>query len=632
MLTVFMALVALAPGAQSGHYQYTADSSEIIFTSYMVAGPFSLSVTGDDTDSILFQRDFLASQGGERAAQFHLEPVMWSGTVTVWKHAYASSGLIDLLSNFGGSHEHAIAYALVEVSARSTLDVSLEVRSDDGIAIWLNGLPVLNHMTYRTIDDTPDFVNTRLRKGRNTILLKILNGTDAWKFSCRMHSPGEGIRAAIDSGSTRALESLVQSGVNINSRLPSGGTALLRAADWGSPEIVKWLLDHHADSRARTPSGMNALDLAVRSARLDVAEIYRKAGMTETRPLPPLSGQVDDLFQRWVSDPQHGVCVAIVEHEAIVHLKGYGHGEGEGRPLLNARSPMGLGSTSKVFIAAVALRLSEEGLLRLDEPIRHFLPELPDFMDPVTVRHLLTHESGLPRELRLPDDPSSGYDSWGDFLVLLQSYGHLDHEPGTHYTYCSIGYVLLQLVCERAAHEQFPEVLRTRILVPAGMNDTSVDAIAPEATISATIGPAVATATRPRDVSRVEASHSVAFRNRGNIISTATDMARFARVVQAHRILSAPTWEEATTPGTECFGGLYSYGFGWFLFERNGRHGFYHDGVGGIYRSMFINYPDEHLSVIILSNADDDINCIGLGYTVSDMALAARGKTGRAMP
>jgi D-alanyl-D-alanine carboxypeptidase len=188
-----------------------------------------------------------------------------------------------------------------------------------------------------------------------------------------------------------------------------------------------------------------------------------------------------DDFVRAVMQQRHipGLSIAVVKDGALIRNSSYGvvnveHGI-EARP----DTVYKIGSVSKQFIAAGIMLLVQDGKLGLTDPVRGFLPDAPDSWRGITVRHLLTHTSGLARE-------SAGFDPYKrqpDIDVLRSAYMQpLAFKPGDAYLYSNLGYYALAEITTRASGKPWQEFLRERVFVPLGMNATrvtSVEAVVP---------------------------------------------------------------------------------------------------------------------------------------------------------
>src|SRR5262245_49423380 len=190
-----------------------------------------------------------------------------------------------------------------------------------------------------------------------------------------------------------------------------------------------------------------------------------------------LEARVDSIFSRYARTDAPGCAVAVVKAGKILYAKGYGMADvAQGIPLTPTTNFI-VASTSKPFTALAVLLLVNEGKLKLDDDIRRYVPEVPDFGHTITIRMLLNHTSGL-RELgnlfyfsgwRLTDEQ---YKS--DALEMIQRQRALNHLPGSEFAYNSSGYTFLALIVERVSGVSFRRFVIDRIFTPLGMTHSEV--------------------------------------------------------------------------------------------------------------------------------------------------------------
>ena len=182
--------------------------------------------------------------------------------------------------------------------------------------------------------------------------------------------------------------------------------------------------------------------------------------------------EIDRLMDRYAGAVP-GASLLVIHDGVDVVRRGYGLAsleEGiEAGPATNYR----LASITKQFTAAAILLLAEDGRLRLDDRVRRWLPSLPVAADAITIRHLLTHTSGLiDYEDVMPEMPGDTQLLDADVLRILETQERGYFEAGSAYRYSNSGYALLALVVERASGRGFPDFLRERIFLPLGMHET----------------------------------------------------------------------------------------------------------------------------------------------------------------
>jgi len=182
-----------------------------------------------------------------------------------------------------------------------------------------------------------------------------------------------------------------------------------------------------------------------------------------------------------VADGEPGLAVLVRRDGATVLAQGHGVRDLRGRQPIDARTGFRLASVTKQMTAATVVRLVRDGRLRYDDTLSRVIPGLPAYGNAITIRHLLTHTSGLPEYEQLIDDFEkekgprwSSTRQIGDpeVLALLEEETQGLFPPGTRWAYSNSGYVLLGLIAARADGKPFADVLRERIFAPLGMTRT----------------------------------------------------------------------------------------------------------------------------------------------------------------
>ncbi len=238
-------------------------------------------------------------------------------------------------------------------------------------------------------------------------------------------------------------------------------------------------------------------------------------------------------MQAYEGDVPGASLLVLHEGEAVVR-RAYGYADLEHRVAASHATNYRLASLTKQFTAATVLLLVEESRLRLDASIRTWLPSLPAVADRVTLRHLLTHTSGV---LDYEDlIPASRRDPLhdADVLQLLESADRTYFPPGTSYRYSNSGYALLALAVAVAAGMDFASVLRTRIFAPLGMHHT----VAHEEGISTVSHRAFGYSERQRRWLRTDQNLTSAVLGDGGIYSSADDWEKWDAALSDDRLLT----------------------------------------------------------------------------------------------
>ncbi|MGE0552976.1 MAG: serine hydrolase domain-containing protein [Gemmatimonadales bacterium] len=312
---------------------------------------------------------------------------------------------------------------------------------------------------------------------------------------------------------------------------------------------------------------------------------------------------VDSLFAAWNQSTSPGCAVGVVQDGRFVYRANYGMANLEaGRPI-GARTAFYMASVSKQFAAAAVALASLQGKLSLDDDIRRFLPEMPDYGRPITVRHLVHHTSGIRDYLgmlalnRRLDQANSDE----DVLRLIARQRALNFPTGSEYSYSNSGYMLLSLIIERATGSSLREYAERELFGPLGMRDTYFydDHTKPH--------PA-----GDRRAIGYQGDESRGFRSGvlpnfeqvgdGGLISTVEDALRWDQNFYDGKVGGGRFLSLIQTPGQLSDGSGIEYAFGLMVRDYAGLRTVVHSGGFMGYRTIIQRFPDQRFSVIILCN------------------------------
>ena len=306
-----------------------------------------------------------------------------------------------------------------------------------------------------------------------------------------------------------------------------------------------------------------------------------------------------DQFVKQEMDQQRipGLSLAVTINNELVFTKGYGLANVELRSPALAESVYEVASITKQFTAVAVLLLAQDQKLTLDDPLSHLLPGGPDSWNRITVRHLLTHTSGIPdfddgRDFDLRRDYSE------DELVRLAAALPLKFPTGSRWSYSNTGYVLLGIIVHRVSGKPYGDFLRERIFSRLHMANTRVNS-------ESDIIPFRADGYRLEDgVLKNQEFLSAGLRGTGDggIVSTVVDMARWDAALQGGALLPPEVWQQVFTPVALNSGKTFPYGFGWFIREQAGHPYYEHSGNLQGYASHFLRFPRAGVSVVVLAN------------------------------
>lgn len=292
-----------------------------------------------------------------------------------------------------------------------------------------------------------------------------------------------------------------------------------------------------------------------------------------------------------------GAAVAVVHKGDVVVMKGYGEANVEHGVPVTADTMFQSGSVGKQFTAAAVMRLVEQKTLALDDPLTHFFPDAPFRWSRITVRHLLTHTSGIP-----------GYD-YGGALDLRKDYTEDDlmrltyglkpaFEPGAKWAYSNAGYVILGVLIRKASGRFYGDLLKADVFAPLGMTSARLISeadIVPRRAAGYRLG-----GGRLRNQEWV--SPSLNTTADGSLYLSVRDMVAWDKGIRAGRVLSADGWKAVFTPVSLRSGRPYPYGFGWSVDSDRGQLHHHHGGAWQGFTTHISRYPAADLSVIVLTN------------------------------
>lgn len=340
-------------------------------------------------------------------------------------------------------------------------------------------------------------------------------------------------------------------------------------------------------------------------------------GQTAT-PDQQLSARVDSIFSPHARSDAPGCAVSVIKAGKILYARGYGMADVAHSIPLTPATPLNIASTTKPFTALAVLLLEKDGKLRLDEDVRKYVSEVPNFGHPITIRMLLNHTSGL-RELHnlfnLAGWRNSDVQLRDDVFSMIRRQRALNHAPGAEFAYNSTGYTLLAIVVERVSGVSFSSFVNDRIFTPLGMTNSYV-----EESLSQVI-PRRATGYWGHDPAKLRTARPVnSIPGPNGIVTSVEDLARWDENFYRHRVGTAATLDQMSTPNRLTDGTDFGYGLGFFIGTHRGRRTVSHAGSDYGYKADFIRFPAEQLTVAVLCNAFD-IPPTPLALQVADLYL-----------
>ena len=189
-----------------------------------------------------------------------------------------------------------------------------------------------------------------------------------------------------------------------------------------------------------------------------------------------LATKVDKIFERMDTTTSPGCALGLVRDGRLVYARGYGMANLDHDVVITPSTVFHVASVSKQFTAAAIHLLARDGKVSLDDDVRKYVPELPDFGAPITIRHLIHHTSGLRDQWELLILAGWRYSldliTDDDVLQMMARQKDLNFRPGAEHLYCNTGYTLLAVIVTRVSGQTFREFTAARLFKPLGMTRT----------------------------------------------------------------------------------------------------------------------------------------------------------------
>ena len=317
-----------------------------------------------------------------------------------------------------------------------------------------------------------------------------------------------------------------------------------------------------------------------------------------------------------IGPSQPGVSIAVIKDGQVVARMSKGAANVERSLPATPDTNYRLASLTKQFTASAILLLAEDHKLRLDQTIDAFFPALPGYAKTITIRHLLTHTSGLwdyedliPPSQTVPFQDEAAVKFTGTHATLY-------FQPGSKFKYSNTGYAALSQIVAKVSGMTFADFLRARVFKPAGMEQS----VAFEEGVSTIGNRAYGYSLKGGVFLKTDQDLTSAVLGDGGVYSSLNDMIRWNMALDGAILLPRSVLEEATRATTLPSGAALQYGFGWFLepYGQIKRH--WHAGETIGFRTAEQRFPEQRLTVIVLANRSD-IDAKRLSLQIADLYL-----------
>ncbi|HVX42029.1 MAG TPA: serine hydrolase domain-containing protein [Gemmatimonadaceae bacterium] len=344
-------------------------------------------------------------------------------------------------------------------------------------------------------------------------------------------------------------------------------------------------------------------------------------GVAPTATLPDsIVRRIDAVFAPYDHPDVPGCAVGVYQNGAIAFERGYGSANLEYGVPITPTTPFIMGSVSKQFTAAAIALLVEQGRLSLDDDVRKYIPELPDYGKRITIDELVHHTSGLRDFWALVGAAGMRWDDTyavSDVLALAERQKHLEFAPGTAYDYSNTGYVILGEIVRRVSGRSLARFAAEEIFAPLGMTHTHFQddhtVIVP--------GRAYAYTPAGRGGWRIDVWNNDIV-GQGGLMTTVEDLQKWDENFYTGQVGGPRFLAQQLVQGRLADGTVLRYAFGLEVGTYRGLRLVEHTGSTGGYRTIISRFPSAHTSVVALCNASN-VNTTTLSHQVADAVLAS---------
>ena len=333
--------------------------------------------------------------------------------------------------------------------------------------------------------------------------------------------------------------------------------------------------------------------------------IFIAAGCSSDR-----ESEVDRLFADYRPDGTPGASVMVIKDGAPILTRSYGLASVEDDIPVTPSTNFRLASVTKQFTATSILMLADQGKLSLDDSITKFFPDFPEFANGITIRHMLQHTSGIEDYEPLYGDPFPEQILDRGVVEIIAGTEGTYFAPGSEYRYSNSAYAVLAVLVEDLSGLSFPAFLQQNIFTPLGMATTVAYRRGETSVPNRSYGYTVT----DKLIEFSDQSAWSAVLGDGGIYSSVEDLFKWDQALYDGGLISPELRQAAWTPGLE------DYGFGWRIDQYKGHKRYHHSGSTSGYRNFMQQFPDERLTVIVLTNrADPDV--APLAEKIADLYL-----------
>jgi CubicO group peptidase (beta-lactamase class C family) len=370
----------------------------------------------------------------------------------------------------------------------------------------------------------------------------------------------------------------------------------------GDPDAIQKLLAQGVDVNSRGKTGLTAYQAALLRGERELARFLADHGARTNAPMPPAEQLTDALFSDAISNNVPGAAVLVAQNGKVLFKKGYGLADVPHNTPITPETRFRIGSITKQFTASAILKLQEEGKLSVADKLSKYFPDFPRG-DEVTLRHLLTHTSGIHSYTDKPGFMDKVTNSVApDELIQSFKSDPYDFDPGKKWRYDNSGYFLLGRIIEKVSGESYGDLLRKELFEPLGMASTGVHrsgAVLEHEALGYQFDAGKFTNALNWDMSWAGGA--------GALYSTVEDLYRWNEGIFANKVFGAASikaaWTPVKTEENKDDSSDAGYGYGWGISQLRGAQEISHGGGLNGFSSFLLRLPRENFTVVVLANS-----------------------------
>ncbi|MEM7369064.1 MAG: serine hydrolase domain-containing protein [Bacteroidota bacterium] len=333
----------------------------------------------------------------------------------------------------------------------------------------------------------------------------------------------------------------------------------------------------------------------------------------------PLASEADILLQKHIqSEALVGVSAAVLVEDSIAWQGGFGYLDVEAKIQADSNMLHRLASVTKPMTATAIMHMVENGDLDLDVPIQTYLPDFPPKSEgDITIRHLLSHTSGIKTYRGLENRPTTEYPSLLEGTKVFRNRG-LRSTPGTEYFYSSYGYTVLGAILEEVSGMSYQAYMDQYIWQAAGMMYTSTEVFGQTYPNKAKLYKKVKRGFRTDKETNLSIKYPA-----GGVHSTVGDLLRFAQAIMHHRLISKKSQDQMLIAPILEEEAKLSYGLGWIIAQDDILGPVqYHDGHQSGTSTILLLFPERKAAIAVLANSSRSMGAVNdIAQALEEMFL-----------